>query len=101
MQQYEFKIKKSSNFTFGGKIGLRILVGVSVLVASLVFAQLVSANNLALGGQKLSQIDDAIAKLAQENNNMSVEIAKAESLTSLSKKAQHMGYVIPSKVNVF
>lgn len=101
MQQYDFKSKKISNFTFGGKIGLRILVGISVLVFSLVFAQLVSANNLALGGQKLSQIDDAIAKLEQENNNLNVEIAKVESLTNLSNKAQNMGFVKPSKVNVF
>ena len=101
MLRNDFKVGKERNFSlFGGKIRLRVLVAVSLMVISLVFAQLVFANNLAVDGKKLSEIDDEIKNLEAQNTTLKVEIAKASSLTSLSKRANNLGFVKPQKINI-
>ena len=101
MIKNDFKVKKERKFSlFGGKIRLKVLVVVSLMVISLVFAQLVFANNLAVDGKKLSEIDDEIKNLEAQNTTLKVEIAKASSLTSLSKRANNLGFVKPQKINI-
>ena len=101
MIRNDFKVKKERKFSlFGGKIRLRVLAVVSLMVISLVFAQLVFANNLAVDGKKLSEIDDEIKNLEAQNTTLKVEIAKASSLTSLSKRANNLGFVKPQKINI-
>lgn len=81
-----------------GTIRIKILVVFAVLVSALFFTQLVFANNLATDGQKLSNVQEEIASLEQENTTLKVEIAKASSLTSLSQKAKQTGYSKPAHV---
>lgn len=101
MIRSDFKVKKERNFSlFGGKIRLRVLVAVFILVIALVFAQLVFANNLAVDGQKLSEIDDEIKNLEAQNTTLRVEIAKTSSLTSLGKRAHELGFIKPQKINI-
>ena len=101
MIRNDFKVKKERKFSlFGGKIRLRVLVTVFVLVFALVFTQLVFANNLAVDGQKLSEIDHEIKNLEAQNTTLKVEIASTSALTSLNKRAQELGFVKPQKVNI-
>ena len=94
----DFKSKKKSDFNLVGKIRLKFLVASTLIIAVLLFAQLVFANNLATDGQKLSQIEKQIQKLAAENTTMKMQIAQASSLNSLSKKATELGFSKPSKI---
>ncbi|OGE11135.1 hypothetical protein A3A60_03440 [Candidatus Curtissbacteria bacterium RIFCSPLOWO2_01_FULL_42_26] len=101
MIRNDFKGKKERKFSlFGGKIRLRVLIAVSLMVISLVCTQLVFANNLAVDGKKLSEIDDEIKNLEAQNTSLKVEIAKASSMISLSKRADDLGFVKPQKINI-
>ena len=95
----DFKIKKEhSNFNLIGKIKVKVLVTATVLATTLIFAQLVFANNLATDGHKLSNVSDQITRLERENTTLKAQIAQASSLVSLSKKAQELGFEKPTKV---
>lgn len=101
MIRSDFKVKNEKNFSyFYGKIRLKVLVAVAILVATLVFTQLVFANNLALDGQKLSKIDNQIKQLEAENTTLKVKIANVSSLTALAQKAQELRFVKPQKVTI-
>ena len=101
MLKKDFKLAKKENFNVGGKIHVRVLVAVTTVVTFLIFAQLVFANNLAVDGQKLSQVEEEIKNLQAENTALKVEIAKASSFTTLSQQANDLGFMKPSKVTVF
>ncbi len=70
------------------------------LLVGLVFTQLVFANNLATGGEKLSQVQDEISTLERENMSLKTEIAKASALTKLSEKAKQSGFIKPQVVTI-
>lgn len=99
----DFRVKKQkeNSFNLVGKIKVKILLICAFIVASLFFAQLVFANNLAVNGQKLSDILDQIAKLEGENTTFRAEIAKESSLSTLSQKAGEMGFEKPSQSTTF
>lgn len=88
---------KSEQFQFAGKITVKLLVVVSILISTLFVSQLVFANNLATDGQKLSNVDLEIKKLEAENTTLKVQIANVSSFINLSKKAQELGFGKPSK----
>ncbi len=96
----DFKHKNTNReqFNFAGKITVKLLVIVSLLVASLFISQLVFANNLATGGQKLSSVDEEIQKLEAENTTLKMQIAEASSFINLSKKSKDLGFSKPSKL---
>lgn len=100
LQQADFKNKtdNSKKLKFFGKAKLQILVSVAVTTFALIFAQLVFANNLATDGEKLSQIDDQIQRLEDENTSLKMQIAKETSLTNLSIKAKDQGFSQVAKI---
>ena len=95
----DFKSQHNEGFNWQGKVGLKIIFFTSFIALSLVFTQLVFANNLAIDGQKLSSFEDDIKKLEAENTTLKVEIAKESSLTNLFKLAATQGFTKPSKIN--
>lgn len=101
ISDFRVKKQKENSFNLVGKIKVKILVICAFIVASLFFAQLVFANNLAVDGQKLSEIEDQIAKLEEDNTTLRAEIAKESSLSTLSQRAEEMGFEKPSKLTTF
>lgn len=99
MIKRDCKIKYKQRFSPQGKIALKIIFFASLVAMSLIFAQLVFANNLAIDGQKLSVLEEDIKNLEAENTTLKVEIAKESSLTNLYKKAEYEGFTKPSKIN--
>ena len=93
-------VKKEQNYNFIGRVRVRLLVALTVLVLGLFFTQLVFANSLATDGQKLAQIQNEIKSLEDQNMTLKVQIAQASSFQTLSKKASLMGFVSPQKVIV-
>lgn len=95
----DFRVKKNkeNSFNLVGRIKVKVLVAITLVVVGLFFTQLVFANNLAVDGQKLSQIENEIAKLDAENTTLKVQIAKVSALTTLSQKAQAVGFTKPAK----
>jgi hypothetical protein len=96
-----YRNSATGDFNLIGKIKVRVLVVLSVVIFALIFAQLVFANNLATEGQKLAQVYTEIRELEAENTLLKVEIAKKSSLASLSKEAQSQGFRKPEKVITF
>ena len=68
-----------------------------VVIASF-FTQLVFAGNLAIGGQKLSEVENEIKRLEAENTTLKVEIAKEAALSNLAADAQKLGFEKPKQV---
>ncbi len=97
LPDFRVKKQKENSFNLVGKIKVKILVICAFVVVSLFFAQLVFANNLAVDGQKLSQIQDQISKLEEENITLKAQIAQESALTTLSQKAEKMGFAKSSK----
>lgn len=97
---HDFNIKpdRHQTLTLVGRIKVKLLVAISLVVLSLFFSQLVLASNLAVDGQKLSEIEEEIETLEAENTTLKVEISKQSSLFQLSKKAQEQGFGQPSQI---
>ncbi len=89
---------KTSEFFQLGKIQVKILVASCFMFFSLVFAQLVFANNLATDGERLSQIYKEIDSLQAENTQLKTEIAQNSAFSNLEKEAKSQGFQKPSKV---
>ncbi len=89
----DFKIVNNKNsFNLIGKIKVKIVLAVAILVVSLFFTQLVFANGLSTSGLKLAEIEAQVKKLEAENQALRNRIAEESSLTSLSFKAQELGF---------
>jgi cell division protein FtsL len=93
-------VKKEQSYNLIGRIRVRLLVALTVLVVGLFFTQLVFANSLATDGQKLAQIQSAITSLQAQNMTLKVQIAEVSSFQTLSKKAHELGFVSPEKLIV-
>lgn len=100
IKDFNTKKENNNNFNLIGRVRVKVLVVAAVLAATLITAQLVFASNLATDGTKLSEITGEIAKLEAENTTLKAQIAQNTSLTSLSKKAQELGFEKPTKVIV-
>ena len=59
---------------------------------------MVFSSNLAIDGQKLSNINSELELLESENNKLRVEIAKESSFYSLTIEASELGFSEPSKI---
>lgn len=96
----DFKVKyqKPNQYNLIGKIKLKVLTVLSLLLGLLIASQLIFAANLATDGAKLVQIDHEIRNLEAENTNLQAQIAKISSLTSLSQKATELGFKQPTKI---
>lgn len=97
----DYKHKNNSkNVLSRGTIKVKVIFVFVFLLSSLVFTQLVFANNLATGGQKLSSVQKQIRLLEDQNTTLKTEIAKASSLTNLYTKANALGFKKPSKLTI-
>jgi cell division protein FtsL len=81
-----------------GKVKIKILLLITMVVAGLLSAQLVFAANLSTDGQTLSSVENEIQKQETENLNLRAKIAQASSLQKLSGEAQQLGFQTPEKV---
>ena len=97
LSDFAIKKNKENSFNLVGKIKVKILVAVTLIIIGLFFTQLVFANNLAVDGQKLSQIEKENARLDAKNTTLKVQVAKESALNTLSQKAQTMGFTKPAK----
>lgn len=99
MKYYDYKIKNNqTNLNLVGKIKVKLLVVATLMVFTLIFAQLVFANSLAVDGQKLSKIEEQIKSLEAENTTLKVEIAKESALSNLDDKAEQKGFKKPKEI---
>lgn len=89
-------IKTGSNLV--GKIKVRVLVSLTLVIGVLAVGQLIFASNLAVHGQKIAEIDNTISELEARNTTLKVEIAKTSSLFILSQKADSLGFSEPSEI---
>lgn len=55
--------------------------------------QAVVSSKLATAGERLTQIDEEIKSLEEENERLKKEIAISSSLTTIAKKAEGMGFL--------
>ena len=95
----DFKIhKKKRDFNLIGKIKVQVLIIMAVATVLVLSAQLVFAATLATNGQKVSQIEQQIKRLEEENTDLKVQIAQESSLATLATKAKKLGFSQPSKV---
>lgn len=92
--------KKSVIPNVAGSIKLKVIFLSLFLLVGMAFTQLVFANSLATGGEKLSKVQEEINQLERENMTLRSEIAKTSSLTKLSSVAQRNGFVKPQTVTV-
>ena len=90
----DFRIVKNKNNSFNliGKIKVKVVLAIAILVISLFFTQLVFANGLSTGGLRLAEIEDDIKKLEAENRILKNQIANESSLATLSAEAGDLGF---------
>ncbi len=95
---HDYKKNGNANYSVPGKVKIKLLFLIGIVISSLFFTQLVFANNLATDGQKLSEVQQEMRRLERENMTLKADIAAESSLNTLSKKAEVMGFKRPSKV---
>jgi|SRR3989338_1462879 len=81
-----------------GKVKIKILLLLAVVLAGLLSAQLVFATNLSTDGQTLTAVEQKIQEQETKNLNLRSKIAEVSSLTTLSAKAQKLGFETPQKI---
>lgn len=81
-----------------GKVRIKFLLILAVVLFSLFSTQMVFASNLATDGEKLVEIETAIQEQERANLQLKTKIAKISSLSYLSGEAQRLGFGKPSKV---
>lgn len=97
MKDFRIVKKRNNSFNLIGKIKVKVVLAIAILVISLFFTQLVFANGLSTGGLKLAEIEDGIKKLEAENRILKNQIATESSLSTLSTKADDLGFKNPLK----
>ncbi len=98
LTDFKNKTNKNGNYNLVGKVRLKLLIGLAFVVMASFFTQLVFAGNLAVGGQKLAEVENAIKQLEAENTTLKVEIAKEAALSNLAADAQKLGFGKPKEV---
>ena len=95
----DFKSRKTEqNLKLVGKIKVRVLIIFAFTTGLILSTQLLFAASLATDGEKLSQIEQEIGRLEQENAALKVNIAQESSLKTLSQRAQRLGFAKPSQI---
>ncbi|MEK7581092.1 MAG: hypothetical protein AAB512_02295 [Patescibacteria group bacterium] len=103
ISDYKIKNRQSKQkifALFSGEIKLKIIFLAGLVITSLFFTQLVFANSLATGGQKLSEVQEEIKRLDRENMTLRADIASQSSLTNLVKKSEQLGFKKPLKITI-
>jgi len=98
LTDFKNKTNKNGNYNLVGKVKVKLLMILAFVVIASFFTQLVFAGNLAVGGQKLSEVENEIEKLEAENTTLKVEIAKEAALSNLAADAQKLGFEKPKEV---
>ena len=98
LTDFKNKTNKNGNYNLVGKVKVKLLMILAFVVIASFFTQLVFAGNLAVGGQKLSEVENEIEKLEAENTTLRVEIAKEAALLNLAQEAQKLGFEKPKEV---
>ena len=98
LTDFKNKTNKNGNYNLVGKVKVKLLMILAFVVIASFFTQLVFAGNLAVGGQKLSEVENEIEKLEAENTTLRVEIAKEAALLNLDQEAQKLGFEKPKEV---
>jgi|SRR3989344_326160 len=98
INDYKFQYSRNESFNLVGKVKVKLLIILAFVVIASFFTQLVFAGNLAVGGQKLSEVENEIEKLEAENTTLRVEIAKEAALLNLAQEAQKLGFEKPKEV---
>ena len=73
INDYKFKNSQSESLNLVGKVKVKLLIVLAFVVIASFFTQLVFAGNLAVGGQKLSEVENEIEKLEAENTTLKIE----------------------------
>ncbi len=81
-----------------GKVKIKFLLALAVILFSLFGIQLAFASNLSTDGHKLASIENDIQKQETQNLKLRTKIAQISSLSSLSEKASELGFVKPQKI---
>ncbi len=82
------------------KLLLIARIGMPAIIIFLFVVRITVANNLASLGGQVREMDGRIATLSEENEQISLEIASASSLVTLSVVARRLGFVEPEKSQV-
>src|SRR3989338_2122304 len=98
LTDFKNKTNKNGNYNLVGKVKVKLLMILAFVVIASFFTKLVFAGNLAVGGQKLSEVENEIEKLEAENTTLKVEIAKEAALSNLAADAQKLGFEKPKEV---
>ena len=98
LTDFKNKTNKNGNYNLVGKVKVKLLIVLAFVVIASFFTQLVFAGNLAVGGQKLSEVENEIKRLEAENTTLKVEIAKEAALSNLAADAQKLGFEKPKQV---
>lgn len=93
--------RKKFRFTFSFFIQpVGLIFSFVILTIGLLFGQLLIANKLATDGESVSKKELMITRLAQENTDLENQIASLGSLSSLKDRAQSLGMIKVSKIEV-
>lgn len=69
-----------------------------VITVFLLIGDIIYSNELICGTKELSEIEQTITKLDEENQTLSVQIAELSSLEIIGKKAVAMGFLPSPKI---
>jgi len=89
---------KKRNFILSGKVKLKVLIFLAIIITASFFSQMVLANNLATDGHLLSKYEAEIKTLESVNTSLKVQIARETSLATLNKKANKLGFSNTSQI---
>lgn len=87
-----------SNWQSVGKVKIKFLLVLAIVLFCLFGTQLAFASNLATDGHKLAAIENDIQNQETENLKLKTRIAQISSLSTLSEKANELGFSKPQKI---
>lgn len=87
-----------SNWQSVGKVKIKFLLVLAIVLLCLFGTQLAFASNLSTDGHKLASIESDIQNKETENLNLKTKIAQISALSSLSEKAIELGFSRPQKI---
>lgn len=98
LKDFKSYSNNKKNTVATGKIKLKVLLSFSALIIALIFVQMIFSSNVAIDGQKLSNVNSEIKNLESENNKLRVAIAKESSFSNLTVEAKELGFGRPENI---
>lgn len=71
-----------------------------VLIAGLLVIRIIVSNSLASFGENMRQIDLRIARMSEENELLSQQVASSSSLITIDERAAEFGFIEPTKSQI-